>query len=123
MATINGSAGDEANKPPAQSAREICVSGNPGTSVPEFAVVVRDVWQVKAPAALHDHTKASERTCRAWSSGGREPLSGVLITLLRSREGYLVLRRIMRDDAPDWWVNLLTLKECAEAYEARRKRG
>lgn len=123
MSELSNAEVESAKNGAAQGGHEICASENIGTTVPEFALVAQSVWKVKTPAALHDHTHASERTCRAWASGDREPLAGVLITLLRSREGLLVLRAIMRTDPPQWWLNLMFLKECAEAYEAQRKRG
>lgn len=87
-----------------------------GKIVPEFALVARDVWSVKAPAALHQYTMRSERTCRAWCADVEAPASAAF-ALLRSDEGYRFLRRVMRDNPPPWWVNIERLRAIGAACE------
>lgn len=88
-----------------------------------FALVVRDIWGPKAPVAVQQYTGRPDRTCRAWSSDENDAPASAAFRLLRGKEGFLVLRRIMQGSTEEWWLNLQLLKECAEAYEARRKKG
>lgn len=76
-----------------------------GTIVPVcwFAPFVRALWPVKAAAALEQYTGAKERTARAYQSGEREPSASVLRDLIRSPEGFRVLRALVEDNPPDWW--------------------
>jgi hypothetical protein len=103
----------------------VCRDGNDsGNNLPDlcFAIVVRDVWGVKAPMAIHTYTGTPERTARHWSSGAGDSTAQIVIGLIRSVEGYRLLSRIMRDDPPDWWRNmqrLLALAAIAEEFFER----
>lgn len=107
-----------ANSVPATSCRESRgreILGN--ISPTSFAIVVTDVWGVAAPAAIHQYTGRPERTCRAWASDHNEAGASELIAILRGKEGYVILKRIMRDEPPDWWRNHLYLLKVAAIAE------
>jgi hypothetical protein len=106
----------------ATSCPEISGAGDRGKMLPEFAVVVRDVWSVKAPAAVHQSTGRSERTCRAWCAD-IEAGSSATFALLRGAEGYRFLARVMRDDPPAWWVTAEHHRKLGADIERRVREG
>lgn len=124
MREVSGRDGIEANGPEAENCLQSSGVKFDGEILPSlcFAVIVRDLWGVKAPIAVEQYSKRPPRTCRAWSSGESDAPFGVGLDILRSPEGYRFLARAMRDQPPEWWVNFLFLKACAEAYEAQRKK-
>lgn len=83
----------------------------------EFCLMARALWELKAPAALHDHTKSSERTCRAWASGHSEPPFRVGVALLLSDDGGRALEWIMRDHNPAWWQKIQRAIRIAEQID------
>lgn len=92
-----------------------------GNILPDsFAVIVTDVWRAEAPGAIHQYTGRPDRTCRAWANDHNEAPASALIAIQKGKEGFRILKRMMRDDPPDWWVNLMELAECGEAYEKCR---
>lgn len=93
-----------------------------GNILPEFAQVVRDVWSVKAPAAVHQYTGRPDRTCRAWCADIEAPASAAF-GCLRGDEGYRFLSRVMRDDPPDWWVNAERHRKLGADIERRVREG
>lgn len=95
--------------PEARSSHEIRGGDFHGTIVPEplwFAVMVRTLWPVKAAAAIEQYTGTPDRTARAYQRGDREPSATVLRDLLRSTEGFRVLKAILDPAPPQWWRNV-----------------
>lgn len=73
----------------------------------QFSRFCNDVWTIKSPAAVEQYTKAPSRTCRSWVDEV-DPVqapSSAAFAILRDKEGYRFLKRVMRDDPPDWWIN------------------
>ena len=109
----------------ANSRQEIPASKNVGNIPPNrdwFMLLAHGVWGVAAPVAVEEHTGRSDRTCRDWTSGRTEPPAHVVAILLRSREGYLVLRHIMAIDPPTWWIVLqaeIELARLAKMFVAK----
>jgi hypothetical protein len=113
----------------AASCREELPPKNSGNILPQaewFALMARERWQFKAPAALADligdveHGGYGERTYRAWSSAANEPPARALAILLRSNEGDQVLDWIMRDDPPNWWLGLEIDRRKAALFDQAR---
>ena len=97
-----------------------------GTIVPseQFPIMVRQLWPVKGDAALSEFAGVAERTARAYRRGDREAAMSVLWLLLRSREGYRVLRFIMESgEPPDWWLNTERHRHLGAAVEQLVKGG
>lgn len=83
--------------------------------------MARDTWGPKAPIVIGTYLgRTSEndlRTFRRQCSASGDADAQTLITLLRGPEGYIVLKRIMRDDPPDWWLELQRLHALAVLAE------
>lgn len=100
----------------------------------KYAGVKSDVpdagWFVEMVLALHPHkpgtvlhylTGYNERLCQKYAAGSVKPSAYFLRNLLRSDEGWPHLVQIMDDCKAEWWRELVLLRECAAAYEARRQ--
>lgn len=90
-----------------------------------FAEVTRDVWGAKAPIAVEEYTGRLARTCRAWTSAEYEAPSSIAFDILRGKEGYRFLARVMRDDPPDWWLVLqraLAVAKLADEFGSNLKK-
>lgn len=76
----------------------------------------------KKPAPIIAYlTSEPERTCYEWVRGKFDPPSRVLIRLLHSDQGWRVLEYLMRGCKAPWWIEVRQARECAGAYEDRRK--
>ena len=71
-----------------------------------FAEMVNSVWITKPEAAVAEYAGCPLSTAWAYRRGDRIGSATVLRDLLRAREGYLVLKFIMKDNPPDWWLNV-----------------
>lgn len=69
-----------------------------------FAGLAEFLSAEKPSAALRELTSGGERQCYAWAAGDCEPLSSILVELLRGKEGQRVLDYIMRDSRQPWWL-------------------
>lgn len=77
-----------------------------------FAIMARDLWGSKAPMVIGVQYRkrppeSDFSTERRWCRQEGDADAQVLITVLRSPEGLIALNRLMRDDPPDWWLNIL----------------
>jgi len=79
--------------------------------------LVNGVWPTKAEAAIVQYTGCPLSTAWADRRGDRIGSATVLRDLLRAREGYLVLKFIMKDNPPDWWVNVEHHRRIGEEVE------
>lgn len=80
-----------------------------------LAVIMRDVWGEEATAAVHQYTGKPDRSCRGWCAKVKpvDAPSSVLIAILRGKEGYRILRRIMEPDSPEWWLTIQRERQLA----------
>jgi hypothetical protein len=79
-----------------------------------FAIMCKALWGEGATAALFDlvvqhlgyeDERNAERQCRRWASGHSEPPQSILWMLIRSKEGFRVIRYISEHGRPsEWWL-------------------
>jgi hypothetical protein len=87
-----------------------------------FAVMCRELWGSNAPKELEFKTGRSDRTCRAWASGGSPPPVNILLMLLTDHEcGERVLDYVMRDCDALWWRELQPVREMCADYKVVRR--
>lgn len=70
-----------------------------------FGVLCRFLWPAKPWLMLVQLAGIKERTAHNYASGTHPPPASVLVALLRSAEGFRVLRYIMDvEPHPQWWL-------------------
>jgi len=109
IAATNGAAGSSPDNPRASDRGNILPQH-------DFALFANDVWTVKAPAAVEQYTGRPSRTCRSWCADIEAPSSAVF-AILRDKEGYRYLKRVMRDDPPEWWANFQLALQALESMK------
>lgn len=109
---------DEASKVPAGNCTVLPSAAGSCKWLPGLA---NFLWPKKPAATIHFLTDEPERTCYEWVRGKFDPPSRVLVKLLHTDQGWRVLEYLMRGCKQDWWLSLRAAKECAGAYESRRR--
>jgi hypothetical protein len=79
--------------------------------------MVNGVWPTKAEAAIVQYHGCPVSTAWSYKRGDRVGSATVLRDLLRGAEGYIVLKFIMKDSPPDWWVNVERHRHIGEQVE------
>lgn len=64
---------------------------------------------------------AKVRTVYDWCAGKFDPPAMAIIKLLHSEVGWIVLEYLMRGCTAAWWLEVKEARECAGAYEARKR--
>ena len=96
---------------------------NVGKKLPgySFGRLCRALWPQKTPASIEYYTGMPERTARHVAAEKSDPGSASLVKIIDSEQGWRALEWIMRDSKQPWWIEVMAARECAGAYEARRK--
>lgn len=126
MSRVSTVAPVSANELPANFGREILKIEpvqNVGKKLPgySFGRLCRALWPQKTPASIEYFTGMPERTARHVAADKSDPGSASLVKIIDSDQGWRALQWIMRDSKQAWWLEVLAARECAGAYEARRK--
>lgn len=126
--TLCGSSANESGEGVKSDVRKYTGSARAGACVKSD--VPDSGWFVEMVLALHPHkpgtmlhylTGYNERLCQKYAAGSVKPSAYFLRNLLRSKEGWRHLVEIMDGCEAPWWRELVVRKECADAYEARRR--
>ncbi len=82
--------------------------------------VLRDTWPKKTAAHVSYLTGVSERAVKFWLAGETRMTVEHVSALLKTEEGYAILKAIMGEAKPAWWVDTMTAAELRESRKAMR---
>lgn len=86
----------------------------------QIANVLRACWPKKTAAHVSWLTGVSERAVKFWLAGETRMTVDHVSALLKTEEGYAILKAIMGDARPAWWVDTMTAAELRESRRAMR---
>lgn len=86
--------------------------------------VLRLLGKEKPGTALDCITdlRFGERNCQRYAGGDVKPPGYFVRALLRSKDGEPFLRALMDGCDQSWWLEWIERKDCADAYEAKRRK-
>jgi hypothetical protein len=82
-----------------------------------FGRLSHEIWPTKPWLMLMQRAGVKERSAHNYADGTTPPPASVLVALLRSVEGYRILKKLMEPAAPDWWVNVEHAMEIKRAID------
>lgn len=90
------------------------------TAFGEITRIIRRAWPTKTAAHVSYLTGASERAVKFWLAGETRMTLEHVSALLKTDEGYAILKAIMGDATPEWWVDTMMAAELRDSRKIRR---
>jgi hypothetical protein len=81
---------------------------------------IKAVWPKKTTAHVSYLTGVSERAVRFWLAGETRMTVEHVTALLKTEEGFAILKAIMGDAKPVWWIDAVTASELRNSRKAIR---
>jgi hypothetical protein len=82
--------------------------------------VIRQAWPRKTAAHVSYLTGVTERGVKFWLAGETRMSVPHVAALLKTEEGFAILKAVMGDARPAWWVETMTAAELRESRRAMR---
>lgn len=86
----------------------------------KIASAIRLVWPKKTAAHVSYLTGVSERAVKFWLAGETRMTVEHVTALLKTEEGFAILKAIMGEARPSWWIDTVTAAELRNSRKAIR---
>lgn len=81
---------------------------------------INKLWPKKTTAHVSFLTGVSERSVQFWLAGETRMSLEHAAALMRTDEGYLILKAIMGDCKAEWWIDTMMAAELRESRKIQR---
>lgn len=90
------------------------------TAFGQIIKVIKAAWPAKTAAHVSYLTGVSERAVKFWLAGETRMTLEHVAALLKTDEGYAILKAIMGDAKPEWWIDTMMAAELRDSRKIRR---
>lgn len=87
----------------------------------QITEIIKRAWPKKTAAHVSYLTGASERAVQFWLAGETRMTLEHVASLLKTEEGYPILKAIMGDAAPEWWLVAQTAQSIRSSKKAIKR--
>ncbi len=82
--------------------------------------IIKRAWPKKTAAHVSFLTGVSERAVQFWLAGETRMTLEHVAALLKTDEGYAILKAVMGDAKPEWWIDTMMAAELRESRKIQR---
>lgn len=86
----------------------------------KIASTIKAAWPKKTAAHVSYLTGVSERAVQFWLAGETRMTVEHVTALLKTEEGFAILKAIMGEAKPAWWIDTVTAAELRNSRKAIR---
>lgn len=90
------------------------------TAFGEIIKIIKTAWPTKTAAQVSFLTGVSERAVKFWLAGETRMTLENVSALLKTDEGYAILKAIMGDAKPEWWIDTMMAAELRASRKIQR---